>query len=115
MSFASWLRTLRPAGTATRAACKHRRPPGRSAPRFRPRLEAMEDRCQPSGGVPDPTFGTGGLVTTTVGTYARAFAVATYPNVGTANDGKIVAAGDAYATIGRTSTEYMAVARYNLD
>jgi uncharacterized delta-60 repeat protein len=35
--------------------------------------------------------------------------------VGTANDGKIVAAGDAYSSTGRTSTEYMAVVRYNLD
>jgi len=82
---------------------------------YRPCLEALEDRCLLSGGVLDPTFGTGGLVTTTVGSDSRAYAVATYPNEGTANDGKIVAVGDAYTTTGRKSSLDMAVARYNLD
>jgi uncharacterized delta-60 repeat protein len=94
------------------------RPADRNRPRrasSRPRLEALEDRCLLSGGVLDPTFGSGGLVTTAIGSYARAFAVATYPNAGTANDGKIVAAGDAYPSTGNTKTEYMAVVRYNLD
>jgi uncharacterized delta-60 repeat protein len=82
---------------------------------FRPRLEALEDRCLLSGGGLDPTFGTAGLVTTAVGSSARAFAVTTYANEGTANDGKIVAAGDAYSSTGKTNTEYMEVIRYNLD
>ncbi len=93
----------------TRPAARNRAP--RTS--FRPRLEALEDRCLLSGGVLDPTFGSGGLVTTAIGTYSRAFAVATYANEGTANDGKIVAAGD--AATGRTNTEYMEVVRYNRD
>jgi uncharacterized delta-60 repeat protein len=94
------------------------RPADRNRPRrtsFRPRLEALEDRYLLSGGVLDPTFGSGGLVTTAVGSSARAFAVATYANEGTANDGKIVAAGDAFSSTGKTNTEYMEVVRYNLD
>jgi len=78
-------------------------------------VEALEDRWLLSGGALDPTFGTGGLVTTTVGSDSRAYAVATYPNLGTANDGKIVAVGDAYTTTGKTNSLDMAVARYNLD
>src|SRR5947209_9542949 len=68
----------------------------RPAARSRPRLEVLEDRRLLSGGVLDPTFGSGGLVTTTLGADSRAYAVATYPNQGTANDGKVVAAGDAH-------------------
>src|SRR5262249_8301499 len=34
--------------------------------RFRPRLEALEDRCLLSGGVLDPTFGSGGMLATDV-------------------------------------------------
>src|SRR5262245_42861075 len=71
----------------------HHRP---LTPRCRPRLEALEDRCLLSGGVLDPTFGTGGVVTTSMGSihsYLYANAVATYPQTGTADDGKVVAAG----------------------
>src|SRR5260370_17346413 len=59
------------------------------------RLEPLEDRCLLSGGVLDPTFGTGGLVTTNLGTQNESFdyAVAVYHNQGAANEGKIVAAG----------------------
>src|SRR4051812_14863369 len=39
-----WLESLYTAGTATRTA----RPEGGTAPRFRPRLEALEDRTVPS-------------------------------------------------------------------
>jgi hypothetical protein len=49
---------------------------------FRPRIEPLEDRCLLSGGVLDPTFGSGGLVTTTVGGLSDAWAVATYPTPG---------------------------------
>jgi uncharacterized delta-60 repeat protein len=63
-------------------------------PRFRPRLEALEDRVVPSAGQLDPTFGSGGLVTTVVGRDAlggspdaQANAVLVQP------DGKVVAAG----------------------
>jgi uncharacterized delta-60 repeat protein len=96
------------------------RPADRSRPcraSSRPRLEPLEDRCLLSGGVLDPTFGSGGLVTSTAATDSRAYAVATYPIEGTANDGKIVAAGDAHPpSTGHSLPPLdMAVARYNLD
>ena len=53
------------------------------------RLEALEDRCVPSAGVLDPTFGSGGTVTTRFGgnnfdpTYAEALVIQP--------DGKILA------------------------
>src|SRR5260370_20517603 len=97
-------------GEARRRGAKSR-PTARS----RVRLEILEHRSLLSGGVLDPTFDSGGLVTTTVGTDSRAFAVATYPNEGTANDGKVVAAGDAYPASVVNKGVYLAVARYNLD
>jgi uncharacterized delta-60 repeat protein len=113
MSLFSWLRGSNGMADSAQMA-RFRRRTAPSRPSFRPRLEALEDRCLLSGGVLDPTFGSGGLVTTAIGSFARSYAVATYPNEGTANDGKIVAVGDAFA--GRKSqTEYMAVVRYNLD
>ena len=92
---------------------KHRPTGGNRSGRstFRPRLEALEDRCLPSGGVLDPTFGSGGLVNTTIGSGAAAYAVATYPSAGTANDGKIVVVGAASTK----TANYMAVVRYNLN
>src|SRR5262249_8157149 len=81
--------------------------------RFRPYLEAMEACCLPSGGALAPTFGTGGVVTTNTGVFSDSFAyaVATYPAAGTANDGKIVAAG---VVLSKQGTD-IGVARYNLD
>jgi uncharacterized delta-60 repeat protein len=80
--------------------------------RFRPRLEALEDRCLLSGGVLDPTFGTGGIVATSGGWSSVNFnAVATYPKAGTANDGKIVATGQVFTS----KTNYFDFIRYNLD
>jgi uncharacterized delta-60 repeat protein len=55
------------------------------APRFRPRVEGLEDRLTPSGGQLDPTFGSGGIVNVPNG--ASADAVAVQP------DGKVVIAG----------------------
>jgi uncharacterized delta-60 repeat protein len=82
----------------------------------------LEDRCLLSGGILDPTFGTAGIVTTTVGTqnYSVANAVATYPNSGTANDGKVVAAGFATTGLKRVGgvtqpDDDFAVVRYNPD
>jgi uncharacterized delta-60 repeat protein len=68
----------------------------------------------PSGGALDPTFASGGLVSTTVGAFNNAFAVATYP-AGTANAGKVVAVGTATMTKGTTTYNEFAVVRYNLD
>jgi uncharacterized delta-60 repeat protein len=74
-------------------------------------IEALEDRCLLSGGVLDPMFGNGGLLTTSFGSSdSKANAVAIYPNAGTANDGKTVVAG---SNASRTTT--FALARYNLD
>jgi hypothetical protein len=56
--------------------------------RCRPRLETLDDRCLLSAGALDPTFGSGGIVTTTIGPATNengAGAVAIYPNTGTAN------------------------------
>lgn len=98
MIWTSWLRTQR------------------HSPR-RPSLtvESLEDRCLLAGGVLDPTFGAAGLVSTDFGVEARVFAVAAYPSAGNANDGKIVAAGDVFLPKARTSTETMAIVRYNVD
>src|SRR5437899_1427807 len=75
-------RRLRSGGTAVTAVA-----------RYRPRLEALEDRTCPSGGVLDPTFGNGaGYVTVNPGGLNNGglpYAVAIYPGTG----GKIVAAG----------------------
>src|SRR5262249_54947341 len=51
---------------------------------FRPRLEALEDRWMLSAGALDPTFGSGGTVTTSFNAGANAGAIALQP------DGKIV-------------------------
>jgi uncharacterized delta-60 repeat protein len=87
----------------------------KSQSRFRPCIQALEDRCLLSGGVLDPTFGNGGLVSTAIGSLAASYAVATYPAEGTANDGKVVAAGQVEVTTHNHTTQYAAVVRYNLD
>jgi uncharacterized delta-60 repeat protein len=73
---------------------------------FRPHLEALEDRCVPSApGTLDTSFGSGGIVTTSLGKSSTdiAFAAAVQ------SDGKIVAAG----TSSTSSANYLDVARYN--
>ena len=76
--------------------------------------EVCEERRLLSAGALDPTFGSGGLVSTTVGGFGNAFAVATYP-AGTANARKVVAVGTATLTKGTKSYNEFAVVRYNLD
>ena len=49
-------------------------------------------------------------MTTAIGPEATAAAVAVYPNAGTANDGKIVAAGSFTSSTGAVE---LALARYN--
>jgi uncharacterized delta-60 repeat protein len=117
MSLIRWLRRLVPSWNPTRTAGDRRR-----VTRWRPVLEALEDRSLLAGGVLDATFGTGGGVATTVGAlnFSVANAVAAYPNAGTANDGKVVAAGYAETSLKRSGgvtqpNEDFAVVRYNLD
>jgi uncharacterized delta-60 repeat protein len=108
MWFTFWRNSRRSADKRTES-----RQPRRfhTIPPFRPHLEALEDRCLLSGGVLDPTFGTAGVVLTSVPSSDQTFAVATYPKAGTANDGKIVEAGMYYPN--RSSTPD--ILRYNLD
>jgi len=72
------------------------------------RLEALEDRCLPSAGMLDPTFGIGGTVSTSFGKSTEADAMVIQP------DGKIVAAGS--IEIPQTlNVGYFDLARYNPD
>jgi uncharacterized delta-60 repeat protein len=99
MSAFSWLRPLATRLHRTRA----RRGPQR--PAFRPRLETLEDRLTPStGGLPDPTFGSGGtVISSNPNNYEQADAVVAQP------DGKIVIGGNI-----TPGYDYL-VARYNAD
>jgi uncharacterized delta-60 repeat protein len=81
---------------------------------FRPRLEALEDRCLLSAGALDPTFGNGaGYVTTSPSNgNDSAFSALVQP------DGKVVAAGTADLVNAKKNVltaEDFAVARYNTD
>ncbi len=77
----------------------------REKPTPRLAVEPLEDRTTPSGGALDPTFGSGGVVTSSFSTGLNiAEDVLVQP------DGKIVAAGS--ADMGRTSYDFL-VARYN--
>jgi uncharacterized delta-60 repeat protein len=71
----------------------------------------LEDRCLLSAGAVDTSFGNGGVVTTALGSGAAANAVAVYPNAGTVNDSKIVAAGSTVVS----ENSAIALARYNLN
>jgi uncharacterized delta-60 repeat protein len=78
------------------------KPVRRTPPTVRPRLEALEDRCLLSAGALDPTFGSGGVVTTSLSRgIDTAYAVLIQPN------GKLVEAGIANGP--------MALVRYNAD
>jgi uncharacterized delta-60 repeat protein len=84
---------------------RHKRPsvaPARRPPSHRPRLELLEDRCLLSAGQLDTTFGSGGTVTSLLGSSSFAYATALQ------SDGKILAAGQ--ATVG--SGYQFALARY---
>jgi uncharacterized delta-60 repeat protein len=86
-----------------------RNPPARSGRNpFRPRLEALEDRCLLSAGALDTTFNTTGLVTAPIRGNGVGFsAVVVQP------DGKIVAGGGVTGT-GGINNEF-ALVRYNAD
>src|SRR5262245_54558521 len=72
----------------------------------RPRLEMLEDRCVPSTSPLDPTFGSGGIVTTQIGTSSDALAVALH------SDGRIVVAGTSITRSGWTNPRHFTLARY---
>jgi uncharacterized delta-60 repeat protein len=79
--------------------------PARRPCAYRPRLEALEDRCVPSAGALDPTFGSGaGYVATVLQTNStvHAYGVAVQP------DGKIIGVGDV-----RGGTDQIGLVRYN--
>ena len=81
--------------------------PARRVPRsLRPRLEALEDRCTPSAGALDTTFGGTGVVTTSLKGGDAANVVLIQPW-----DGKIVLAGDSPGGRGTV----MSLTRYNTD
>jgi uncharacterized delta-60 repeat protein len=87
---------------------------------FRPKFDVLEDRSVPAGGVLDPTFGAGGIDAPITALGGSPAAVTTYPQIGSANDGKIVAAGFTDVVTGHHGyvhvvSEESVVARYNLD
>jgi uncharacterized delta-60 repeat protein len=92
-----WLFSSRQHGSAKQV----RRPSSRP-----PQLELLEDRCVPSSGPLDPTFGSGGIVTTAIGTSADAYAVALQP------DGKVLAGGTSSTPSGRSTIDHFTLARY---
>lgn len=69
----------------------------------------MEDRSVPSAGALDPSFGTGGVVTTARASQQRANDIAVYP-AGTSDAGKIVVGGQRHAP----TSEWL-LYRYNAD
>ena len=98
MSFTRWLRNLNSAWQLrSRSGNGRGAARSRPAPGYRPRIESLVDRCLLSVGFLDPTFNpTGsppGTVSGRFGGNGAADGVAVYPQAGTANDGKIVAAG----------------------
>ncbi len=104
MRFTSWLRTLTSVWHHGKTIGKGRRA-ARPRPGYRPRLEALEDRCLLSAGVLDPTFNPTGSPPGTVTTAFSSSDGAGATAVAIQRDGKIVAAGN-------DGTAF-AVARYN--
>jgi len=104
MRLPSWLRRLA-ARSALVPAPKRKRPA-----HDRLMLEVLEARdCPSTGGLLDPTFGSGGQVMTSfTNNYDEAGAVVAQP------DGKIVIAGGTTAANSKTGQDFLA-ARYNAD
>jgi uncharacterized delta-60 repeat protein len=74
---------------------------------YRPRLEALEDRRLLSAGALDPTFGSGGIVTTPLNNYNdTAYGEVLQPN------GDIIVYGDAQTSGGGTYLDQFGLARY---
>jgi uncharacterized delta-60 repeat protein len=102
MRVSTWLRPL----AARLNRVRQRRP--RPRPTFRPRVEGLEDRLTPSGGLLDPTFGSGGTVNLPSTTDYGASAIVVQP------DGKVVVAGQITRTNSPTA-ESITVQRLNRD
>jgi len=102
MPVLTWLRGL--------LAPRPRRRTTAPRPAFRPCVEQLEDRLTPSGGLLDPTFGTGGSIIENDGFGHQALA-----DVTVLSDGKLLAAGrvDPGASLSRGSN--FAAVRYNAD
>jgi uncharacterized delta-60 repeat protein len=74
---------------------------------YRPRLEALEDRSLLSAGALDPTFGSGGIVTTALNKYNdQAYGALLQPN------GNVIAYGDAQTSGGGSYIDNFGLARY---
>jgi uncharacterized delta-60 repeat protein len=95
MLFGLLNKTRRPSSTPSRLAA------------YRPQLEALEDRRLLSAGALDPTFGSGGLVTSALASSADTKGMAIQ------SDGKIVVTG--WAADPSTNHRDFMAARYNLD
>ncbi len=110
MLFHSWVHTLRSVLTRRRTKDRHGQTPlRRPLGRWRPCLEALEDRTVPSiAGSLDPTFGAGGKVLTDFGG-----SLSNATSTAIQSDGKIVVAGTAVNSASDNSK--FAVARYNSD
>ena len=91
MTFSFWLRNLTHSLATT---LKNSHPSAARARRGNSRfsVEPLEHRCLLSAGTLDPTFGSGGVVTTALAGTQQGQDVAIYPT-GTANAGKIVVGG----------------------
>src|SRR5438874_7251503 len=72
---------------------------------YRPRLEALEERCVPSAGELDTTFGTGGTATYSFG------GTNALHDVAVQSDGKVVTVGQA-PTTGPQANQDFAVVRF---
>jgi uncharacterized delta-60 repeat protein len=115
MSFSTWFESVKSTWGLNSLGPTRRRSPlrQRASSLSVQAAEVMEERRLLSGGALDPTFGTGGILTTDVGTdTGHAYAVATYAQTGTANDGKIIVGGYNYRP---NSKIEFALVRYNLD
>ena len=75
---------------------------------FRPRVETLEDRNLLNGGILDPTFGTGGLIRSTLLYHAADFAGSGYHTVAMEPNGQFVVAG-----VSSGSVSGFTVARFN--
>ena len=85
-------------------------------PRTRPCLEMLEDRCVPSAGQLDPTFGSGGIVSTFLPTTATGkTSTSDSPHqVLVQSDGKILEVGEVDTTLAnKTHITQIGLARYN--